>query len=123
MTAIHLFVVLTYTPLVGRLPGARVVSLHLRVVYEDAQGVLRHLISYVSQQGYSVSQLAIEREPDRGRGDQREEATIAPEGHGAVSVAFEVRGRGDRQELAVGLSELAGVLRVELADASAVADA
>jgi putative Mg2+ transporter-C (MgtC) family protein len=106
VTALHLFVVTTYPWLLERLPGSRLAPLRLRVVYQDAQGVLRRLLAQLSERGFSVTELLIEREPVDKPGN--------------VSVLLELRGRGDRRELAGDLADLSGVHRVELAEPSRV---
>jgi putative Mg2+ transporter-C (MgtC) family protein len=50
-TAGYLFVVLTYTPLVHRLPRARRALAHLRLDYVDGRGVLREALTAAPRVG------------------------------------------------------------------------
>jgi putative Mg2+ transporter-C (MgtC) family protein len=75
-TAGYLFVVLTYTPLVQRLPRAQSALAHLRLDYVDGRGVLREALMVCSAHGFTVGDLAVVRgETSTSRADATSAAT------------------------------------------------
>ncbi|HEX7354642.1 MAG TPA: MgtC/SapB family protein [Mycobacteriales bacterium] len=99
VTALHFVVVYGYTVLTHHLPGARS-ALRLRIDYEDGRGLLRTILATCTRRGWSVQNLAAD---DSG-------------GAPHVTVALGLHGRGDAGEVVAALSEIDGVLSIDMAD-------
>ncbi len=119
-TAGYLFVVLTYTPLVHRLPRARFALAHLRLDYMDGRGVLREALMVCTAQGYTVSDLAVVRADDadesRSRDQRRDRSEAGAARPSTVQVTMTVHGSGEPVELVSALTELDGVVAVSAGD-------
>lgn len=80
-TAAHLFVAYGYTLLVRRLPASRRALTSIEVSYRDRQGVLRRVLSQITDMGYVVSDLDVTRSDD-----DRSIVTVRCEIEGARSI-------------------------------------
>jgi len=96
-TAGYLFVVLTYTPLVQRLPRAQSALAHLRLDYVDGRGVLREALMVCSAHGFTVGDLAVVRGDDvdesRGRDQRRDRSEATATRPATVQVNDDGAGR------------------------------
>lgn len=102
-TAAHLVVAYAYTPLVRRLPPARVALASVDVKYRDREGVLRRVLSETTTLGYVVSNMEVARSDE----DRR-----------IVDVTFDVEGHRGADELIRSLWSLDGVIDVRAHDSS-----
>lgn len=100
-TAAHILVVSVYPRLMRALHARRPPST-VRVDYRDGEGVLRRVLVETTDLGFSVSEVATERQPELA-GQQ-----WVP----AVSVVMRVGGRRPLADLVAALSEVDGVLGV-----------
>jgi putative Mg2+ transporter-C (MgtC) family protein len=116
----YFIVVLTYTPLVHRLPRARTSLAHLRLDYVDGRGVLREALTVCTARGFTVSDLAVTRgdavDESRGR-DQRRDRTEAGTARPAtVQVAMTVQGSEEIPALVSALTDVDGIVAVSAGD-------
>jgi putative Mg2+ transporter-C (MgtC) family protein len=96
-TAAHIIVAYVYTPLVRRLPASRRSLMAIEVSYRDREGVLRRVLSQVTDMDYVVSDLDVTRsDADRS----------------IVTVRCEVEGGRSAGNLLEALQRLDGVLEV-----------
>lgn len=119
VTAGHFIIVFGYTAIAPKLPNSRYAPSPLSVTYHDGQGVLRRVLTYCTEQGFTVSQLST------GRGDPETGWSKDDEGHphgGDVTVQLHVQGRHSVTELAAALSEIGGVVTVTAGDVSSSAE-
>lgn len=107
-TLIYLLVSAAYPEIKQMLPRSRSATSRVRLTYLDGKGVLRELLGRCSEQGFSVSDLIVER---RGDGDGRGRT---------VTVRLEVRGAGSVPSLASELDTVDGVVNVRTADSGEV---
>jgi putative Mg2+ transporter-C (MgtC) family protein len=119
-TAGYLFVVLTYTPLVQRLPRAQSALAHLRLDSVDGRGVLREALMVCSAHGFTVGDLAVVRgETSTSRADatsaaDRSDATATRPG--TVQVTMTVQGGGEVPTLVSALTDVDGIVAVSAGD-------
>ncbi|RCV48509.1 MgtC/SapB family protein [Marinitenerispora sediminis] len=106
VTAAHFLVVFGY-PRVLRLLTRRVpTAAQLRLTYLDGRGVLRRVLALATRQGFAVDEVHTSREPGRAEPPER----------AVVELSLHIRGSGDINELAMGLAEAEGVLRVHVGE-------
>lgn len=105
-TFIYFLVAYGYPMLVGSLPTSRYAPSELRLVYRDGEGTLRQALAECARRGFSISDLSIKDQSDRGNGH----------GPRSVTVELEVRGQGSLAELATELHELEGIVDVRAGD-------
>ena len=98
-TLAYLLVTMTYPLIAGRLLGTSLAPAPLRITYLDGQGVLRDVLSRVTNAGFAVSDLNFQRHDED-----------------AVVVDVRVTGRGALTGLVGELGELDGVLVVHTAE-------
>jgi putative Mg2+ transporter-C (MgtC) family protein len=98
-TLAYLLVTMTYPLIAGRLLGTALAPAPLRITYLDGQGVLRDVLSRVTNAGFAVSDLNFQRHDED-----------------AVVVDVRVTGRGALTGLVGELGELDGVLVVHTAE-------
>jgi putative Mg2+ transporter-C (MgtC) family protein len=111
-TIIYLLVSCAYPLLERRLPRSRFSASRVRLTYRDGQGVLRDLLAAVSERGFAVSDVRVERSGRRNGNGGR-----------AVTVRLDVRGPGSLSALASELDEVEGVLAVSAAEDMRLDDA
>jgi putative Mg2+ transporter-C (MgtC) family protein len=104
VTALHFVTVFGYTALARHLPGSRTVSIRVRVTYLDRHGVLRLLLEAGTTSGWTLSEVRPE-EPREEEADQ---------GRRLVSVTLGLAGRGRPEDLLSELSQVEGVLDIQL---------
>jgi putative Mg2+ transporter-C (MgtC) family protein len=100
VTAAHFIVVFLYPHLASRLPRSRYLAYGVRVVYADGRGILRDVLAASTSLGYTISRVDTHQL-------EHEVSGVA-----AVAVTLEVQGQPTAEPLAVGLTDLAGVLEV-----------
>jgi putative Mg2+ transporter-C (MgtC) family protein len=107
-TLVYYVVVYLYPYLVRLLPRSRWTPAEVRLEYLDGRGTLREALAECARRGFSISDLSIKHEDERGQN-----------GHGPrrVTVELELRGLGSVSELAGELGELEGVVHVYAGDA------
>jgi putative Mg2+ transporter-C (MgtC) family protein len=98
-TLAYLLVTITYPSIARRLPGSATGTVPLRITYLDGQGVLREVLSRVTNAGFSVSDLDFRRHDED-----------------AVVVDVGVRGQAPLNVLVKELGRLDGVLVVHTAE-------
>ena len=64
VTGLHFVIVLGYTALNPRLPGASRAVAGFTISYEDGRGVLRRLLAARSARDWAVTSLAVDRTPE-----------------------------------------------------------
>lgn len=107
-TALYLIVSYAF-PVVERvLPQSRDVPSTITITYLDGRGILRRLLAICAEHGFSVGDVAVER-------DAAGEDDDAP----SVALRLRVRGRGSLAELASDVGDVDGVLSVRGADVNA----
>ncbi len=111
-TLIYLIVSGAFPLLERLLPRSRFSASRVRLTYRDGEGVLRDLLSSVSERGFAVSDVKVERASKRNGNGQR-----------AVTVRLEVRGPGSVSSLASDLDDVDGVLAVSAAEDRRLDDA
>jgi putative Mg2+ transporter-C (MgtC) family protein len=115
-TIAYLIVTLGFAPLTRRLPRSAFAISVLRVSYPDGRGVLRQVLKMVTERGFAVDELSTQSPGGDGtHGD-------GGEGQRQVEVVLQLHGRGSVNELAVQLSEIAGVLSVTSDDVNVPTD-
>jgi putative Mg2+ transporter-C (MgtC) family protein len=92
VTGAFFVISLLYTPLVHRLPRSRFALSTVYVQYLDGRGLLRTILTEVTQKGFRVAELS-----------------TAPPTGGLVELTLQVQGQGSIEELAEHLSEIDGV--------------
>ncbi len=58
VTAIHFVIVFGYTALIGRLPGPRLGTAHLEIVYTEGRGLLREIVQDATREGWRIERLS-----------------------------------------------------------------
>jgi putative Mg2+ transporter-C (MgtC) family protein len=102
-TATHLIVAYVYTPLVRRLPASRRSLTAIEVSYRDREGVLRRVLSQVTDLDYIVADVDVTRsDADRS----------------IVTVRCEVEGARSVANLVDALHEVEGVVEVRSSDSA-----
>lgn len=96
-TAGHFLIATGFPPLARALVQRRAAIPVLRLDYLDGHGVLRHVLSTCTEQGWAVHGLEVERE------------SVSEEGQRVASVTLTLAGRGDLMTLAAEISQLPGV--------------
>ncbi len=111
MTALHFVIVLGYTPLSRHVPRPNQRASHVRVVYNDGQGVLRQLLAERTAHQWTILALATAapRNPDDvGR------LLSGDDGLGTPEAQVDLRLSGDQVERAPNvLAAVPGVRRIE----------
>jgi putative Mg2+ transporter-C (MgtC) family protein len=105
----HFLVVSGYTAIAPRLPNSRYSPSPLSMTYHDGEGVLRRVLAYCTEQGFTVSQVSTDR-GEHETGKAKDNDTRG--GPRDVTVQLHVQGRGSVTDLAVALSEMNGVVTV-----------
>jgi putative Mg2+ transporter-C (MgtC) family protein len=113
VTALHFVIVLGYTTLIRRMPGADRAATGFRVIYEDGRGVLRDVLTACTERGWSVTALAA----SSAAVSDDLQALLAedPAPRRLVGVALELSGSG-AANAAVTLAMVDGVVRVKRHD-------
>jgi uncharacterized membrane protein YhiD involved in acid resistance len=101
-TVAHLVVAVIFPMLERFLPRTRWSPSKLSFTYEDQKGVLRELLARITQLGFAVSDVDVER-------------ASGTAGH--VHVSLQVTGRGSLSELTQQLEGVEGVYTVSVRDA------
>ena len=109
-TVAYLMVSLGYPYITRYIPGTEALISPLLITYVDGAGVLRTLVAECSAFGFAISDLLVERETERGEGEQR-----------TVTVRLALRGRGSIAQLTTELDAIDGVLSVRAADTQVAA--
>jgi putative Mg2+ transporter-C (MgtC) family protein len=104
-TAAYLVITVVFRPLTRLLPTGPTTSM-VRVRYEDGRGVLRSLLARATAMGFTVADLATE--PQKAESPSPDDS-----GPSMVDVTLHVHGRASPHDLAVTLSEIAGVASVK----------
>jgi putative Mg2+ transporter-C (MgtC) family protein len=104
VTAAHFTVVFAYPRLAARLPQSRHIAFRVRVVYEDGRGILRSILSESTRLGFTIS------------GVETHQLDREVRGRPAVAVVLELQGQPSARPLTIGLTELSGVLEVNVSD-------
>lgn len=111
VTALHFVIVLGYTPLSRHLPNPNQRASHVRIVYNDGQGVLRQILAECTAHQWTLLALATAapRDPeDLGR------LMHGDEGLGAPAAQVDLRLSGEQAERAPNvLAAVPGVQRIE----------
>jgi len=102
-SGMYFLVTLVFTPLSHRLPNSRWAPSELTVRYTDGRGLLRPILTEVTEAGFSVADL--------------QTAATEPGGR-KVEVALHVYGRGSMSDLTSRLHEIDGVESVGATDAN-----
>jgi putative Mg2+ transporter-C (MgtC) family protein len=100
----HFIVVFAYPRLAAALPRSRYVGYGIRVVYEDGRGILRDILTHITQLGYSIARV------------QTHQLEHEVRGRPAVAVTLEVQGQPTAEPLMFELNDLDGVLEVTATD-------
>jgi putative Mg2+ transporter-C (MgtC) family protein len=103
-TAAHLIVAVVFPMLERYLPRTRWSPSTLSFTYEDQKGVLRELLARITQRGFTVADVDVDRASERA---------------GHVRVSLQITGRGSLPELTEHLEEVEGVYSVSVRDAPA----
>jgi putative Mg2+ transporter-C (MgtC) family protein len=135
-TAGHYIVVGVFPAIERRLPKSRWAASSLRISYWDGRGILREVLAACTQQEFSVNRLQVEEpkksrersgfqdEKGHGKGADDEAsgngltAAAEPPPKGIVTLLLEIRGAKSLNKLAARLSEIDGVVAVQVGDAS-----
>lgn len=106
------FAAILLLPPAARLVARRVVTPWpaLTVHYLDGRGLLREVLSIVTQSGFVVAGMSTTHHRSGVKSDPAKRA-LAPDGP-SVEVKVQLAGRGDLELLVTSLSEMDGVLRV-----------
>lgn len=113
VTALHFVIVLGYTTLIRRMPGADRAATGFRIIYEDGRGVLRDVLTACTERGWSVTSLAAS-----GTAVSDDLQALLADNSGPrrlVGVALELSGSG-AANAAVTLAMVDGVVRVKRHD-------
>lgn len=105
-TAIYFLVAYGYPAAFRRLPALASAPTELRLVYHDGQGILRRALEQCARLGFSISDLRIRNETERGRAA----------GERLVEVDIELWGKRPVTDLAADLEQIEGVIDVGLSD-------
>jgi putative Mg2+ transporter-C (MgtC) family protein len=126
VTGMHFIVVFGLGPLARRLPTSRTAASHVRLSYEEGQGVLRKALEVCTSQGFRVAEVNIESERDAEVSRAAFEDSLAERSDrprlGSVTVMLVVYGGGSVAELAARLKEISGVLSVSASDVNSTAE-
>jgi putative Mg2+ transporter-C (MgtC) family protein len=106
VTVLHFVIILGFAPLVWRLTKRLSGTIHLRVTYQDARGVLRQILSACERHGWQVTSVT-----ERASGG----GVAAPPAPGDVAVAMTVSGTGVLRATRV-LATIDGVSLVQQLD-------
>jgi len=112
VTALHFVIVLGYTPLIRRLPGADGDTSQLRITYQDGQGVLRQLLVACTTHGWTITAMSTEARRSGALGDLVDDQSDAPR---EVTVTVSLSGSGVHNA-ANALGAVAGVSGIERLD-------
>jgi putative Mg2+ transporter-C (MgtC) family protein len=123
-TVAYLIVTQGFSHLTRRLPRSATAISMLRVSYSEGDGILRQVLKVTTQRGFVIDQLTTR---STGGADGDDDGTAEGDRQAAgprreVEVALELHGKGSLTELAVKLTEIAGVLAVTSNDANLVSD-
>jgi putative Mg2+ transporter-C (MgtC) family protein len=99
VTALHFLVTYGYTIVTHRIPGSQDTAVQLEFAYKDGRGVLRELLTLVTQAGWTIRRLTV--------GDPVEE-----EGKHIVRVSIDVSGSGEPGTLLSLVGDARGVRSV-----------
>lgn len=113
VTALHFVIVLGYTQLIRRLPGADRAAACFSIIYEDGQGVLRDVLAACTAHGWSITSLV----SDSAALSDDLQVLVAdkPAPQRLVGVTLELLGSG-AANAAVALAAVGGVVRVDRRD-------
>lgn len=101
VTALHFLTTYGYTVLSHMIPGARSTAIQLNLSYLDGKGILRRILSLITEQGWTVDRLTtLETSED---GDDR-----------TVTIVVDISGPAKPDVLVGELGSADGVLGVEL---------
>jgi putative Mg2+ transporter-C (MgtC) family protein len=120
-TAGHFVVIYGYTPLARRLPRSRTLPSQVRLSYEDGRGVLRDVLTEISERGFAVAEVQVSRtggESTEGTHRAKDVTSPSRRDPGLVTVVMEVVGSARVADLTAALSELPGVATVTAGDAN-----
>ena len=112
VTALHFVIVLGYTPLTRRLPGADSDTSQLRITYHDGQGVLRQLLVACTTHRWTVTTMSTEARRSGALGELVDDRSDAPR---EVTITVGLSGSSVRHA-ANALGAVAGVSRIERLD-------
>ncbi|MGC4112332.1 MAG: MgtC/SapB family protein [Nocardioides sp.] len=114
VTVLHFVIVVGFTALVARLPGALGGSARLHIVYRDSRGVLRELLRECSARGWILTAMAADPPGDERVLGQ----SLSPADHDDVGVLLTLSGRGVHQASNV-LGAIDGVRAIDRVDEEA----
>ena len=128
VTAAHFVVVGVFPMVERRLPRSRWSAVSLRISYLDGRGILRDVLAFCTQKGLSVTRLRVESSgPDQsgfqtgrnhGKGEDDDElefdSPAEPPPKGVVTLTLEIRGVRSLSKLTARLSEMPGVVAVQV---------
>ena len=121
----HFVIMLAFPRLVARfLPQDRRTATRLRIVYEDRRGRLQEILVACSELRFAIDSVEVERGSAQASAFREEAEDMADlegtelelPGRGAVALGMQVKGRKPVADLVVRLSDIAGVLRVGVAE-------
>jgi putative Mg2+ transporter-C (MgtC) family protein len=114
VTGLHFVIVVGFTPLVARLPGALGGSARLHVVYADSRGVLREVLRECSTRGWILTAMSA----DPPGAERTLGQSLSPADHDQVGVMLTLSGRGVHQAANV-LGGIDGVRAIDRVDEEA----
>jgi putative Mg2+ transporter-C (MgtC) family protein len=100
-TAAHLLVLVVFPAVERALPRTRWTPSLVRFTYADRSGILREILTHITDQGFAVSDVEVDR---------------ASTGAGHVQVSLQVNGRGSLTDLTRDLEAIDGVYTVTTRD-------
>jgi putative Mg2+ transporter-C (MgtC) family protein len=112
VTALHFVVVIGFTALIPRLPGATRGMVRLRITYLDRQGVLRALLSECNSRRWSVTGMVV-HDGQGGMADLLGDTDGETDGH--VSISLNLVGDQVR-DAATSLAGVQGVSQIDQVD-------
>lgn len=113
VTAGHFLIVFGYTVIAPKLPNSRYAPSPLTLTYRDGEGVLRRVLTYCTENGFTVSHLSADRGAHE-TGKSKDSETLPHERD--VTVQLQLQGRSTVTELAAALSEISGVVTVNVGE-------
>jgi putative Mg2+ transporter-C (MgtC) family protein len=101
VTALHFLTTYGYTLIIHLFPGARSTALQLNLSYLDGRGILRHILTLATEQGWTVDRLTTLEASASGDDS-------------AVTIVLDISGPAKSAALVGELGSIEGILGVEL---------
>jgi putative Mg2+ transporter-C (MgtC) family protein len=115
----HFFVVFVFPSIERRLPKSRWAPSSLQISYQDGRGILREVLACCTGSEFAVSRVQVERDLVEDASASESQRALQK---GVVTLRLEVRGAKSVARLAARLSEIQGVVSVQVGDGNFVAD-